>query len=153
VSDDQLSSPTPRLDPIPSLTGLRGLAALLVVVSHAVDGVTPSFQGHAPVWWDEVSQLAGLGMPMFFVLSGFVIHYNYSSSITSGGIRGLRDFFVARFARLYPLYFVFVLYCLLDSGVFQQVAQGEAGASTILFHPLGYYLTLTQSWFYNLNHG
>ena len=45
-------------------------------------------------------------MPLFFVLSGFVIHYNYAQPVHAQPLRGTYNFFVARFARLYPMYFV-----------------------------------------------
>ena len=45
-------------------------------------------------------------MTLFFVLSGFVIHYNYNA--TSPVRADCATFFVARFARLYPLYIVAV---------------------------------------------
>src|ERR1700688_722162 len=90
---------------IPSLDGLRGVAALNVMFAHgywyivllqqdqAADNAFARFMGSG----------AGVGMTLFFVLSGFVIHYNYCRTVpasTSGKI----DFFIARFARLYPLF-------------------------------------------------
>ena len=43
-------------------------------------------------------------MTLFFVLSGFVIHYNYAGLVTGGRLRGIGAFLWARFARLYPLF-------------------------------------------------
>ena len=62
-------------EPLPVLTGLRFLAAFSVMIGHGLG----AFLGHAqadfgPIYW--FSQLSGLGMTLFFVLSGFVIHYN-----------------------------------------------------------------------------
>jgi hypothetical protein len=54
-------------------------------------------------------------MTLFFVLSGFVIHYNYAASIERDGARGIANFFVARFARLYPLYIVVIAGTLVMS--------------------------------------
>ncbi|MGI4815438.1 MAG: acyltransferase family protein [Janthinobacterium lividum] len=90
---------------ITALTGLRGLAAILIVVHHMFLLMLP-MRGHwlAPAF----AKFGLLGMSIFFVLSGFVIHYNYAAKIASGGRRML-DFMVSRFARLYPLYLIFVL--------------------------------------------
>ena len=45
------------------------------------------------------------GMPLFFVLSGFVIHYNYRRLFLSRtAARATCEFAAARFARLFPLY-------------------------------------------------
>ena len=60
-------------------------------------------------------------MPLFFVLSGFVIHYNYAESIQTGGASALLNFFSARFARLYPLYFCAIAYDLINSYSYYQV--------------------------------
>ena len=81
---------------VPALDGLRGVAAFLVAGAHYM-----TMDGGAPLS-EIVQTLTGLGMTLFFVLSGFVIHYNYNATITRPG--GLRLFFVARFARPYPLY-------------------------------------------------
>lgn len=84
--------------------------------------------------------LAYFGMSLFFVLSGFVIHYNYADSFAqacdgSGLGRATWQFFVARFARLYPLYFVSVFVSI------SHVPSPELSGGTLLA-----YLTLTQSW-------
>lgn len=90
---------------IPALTGLRGLAAMLIVFHHTFLIMLP-LRGN---WLAPAFVKSGLlGMSVFFVLSGFVIHYNYAGKIASGG-RGIVEFAVARFARLYPLYLLFVL--------------------------------------------
>lgn len=126
--------------PIPSLTGLRFIAALAVVIGHSVVQLL-RFSGVPPFWHLALSQLTGIGMPLFFVLSGFVIQYNYSEAITAKSARGLYGFFVARFARLYPLYIVCLAFDLGFKWGYRDLpaATGEA---------LPFYLTLTQSWFY-----
>jgi peptidoglycan/LPS O-acetylase OafA/YrhL len=122
---------------IPSLTGLRFVAAITVVVSHTL------------LWTVKVSQpppllafawsLSAFGMTLFFVLSGFVIHMNYSSVVSTAA--GLWNFFVARFARLYPLYFAFLSCDLLTQYFFGQLRKPR-------IETLPFYLTLTQSWTY-----
>ncbi|WP_144154269.1 acyltransferase family protein [Paraburkholderia sp. BCC1885] len=81
---------------LPALTSIRFFAALWVVVSHlAVMGYV-NFS--APVRW-----VAGDSRPavtFFFVLSGFILAHNYGDGLDSEGIR---RFYVARFARIYPM--------------------------------------------------
>ena len=92
-----------------------------------------------------ITTLTGLGMTLFFVLSGFVIHYNYCRTIPKAG--GVRAFAVARFARLYPLYIALFIVDFSYTGLFERGAcgrAGEAGHSLALAN----YLTLTQSWYY-----
>ncbi len=43
-------------------------------------------------------------MTLFFVLSGFVIHYNYAALVTGGGLRGVGLFF-GRVSRDYIRFF------------------------------------------------
>lgn len=43
-----------------------------------------------------------LGVALFFILSGFILFYSYKDNLQTG--RDIYKFFVARFARLYPVY-------------------------------------------------
>src|ERR1700693_5083936 len=91
---------------IPALTGLRFIAALSVVLAHAV-GLLPD--GQLPIGvtgW--IGTAAGFGMTLFFVLSGFVIHYNYHNLVVQGGASGIGEFLWARFSRLYPMFVVII---------------------------------------------
>jgi peptidoglycan/LPS O-acetylase OafA/YrhL len=125
---------------VPALDGLRGVAALLVAGAHYM-----TMEGGAPLS-QIVQTLTGLGMTLFFVLSGFVIHYNYNATVTQPG--GLRSFFVARFARLYPLYILLILFDFAYTGLTARSACGQIGASGEHWSGLGFYLTLTQTWLY-----
>jgi peptidoglycan/LPS O-acetylase OafA/YrhL len=89
---------------LPSLTGLRYVAALSIVVAHGLSIVL--FTQPNTIHFG----LSYFGMSLFFVLSGFVIHLNYAPSFQILPIQeALRRFAVARFARLYPLYAFFML--------------------------------------------
>jgi peptidoglycan/LPS O-acetylase OafA/YrhL len=125
---------------LPALDGLRFVAAMLVAGGHYISNYGDGTLSEALV------SLTGLGMTLFFVLSGFVIHYNYSNTIPRPG--GVRLFFVARFARLYPLYIVLFLLDFTVTGIAAHGACGRAGAPGGQWFGLIYYLTLTQSWFY-----
>ena len=125
---------------VPALDGLRGLAALLVAGAHYM-----TMEGGAPLS-EIVQTLTGLGMTLFFVLSGFVIHYNYNATIIRPG--GLRLFFVARFARLYPLYILLFLFDFAYTGLTARSACGQIGAPGEYWSGLAFYLTFTQTWLY-----
>lgn len=95
---DENSSPmnttaegAPRRQDVPALTGLRFLAAFVVLLAHAA---LATFASDRPpegaVMW--LSRASGFGMTLFFVLSGFVIHYNYATLVTAGGLRGIAAF-------------------------------------------------------------
>jgi len=128
--------------PIPALTGLRFFAAFFILFAHAVDWLA-QFQGSTI--GSGFSFVAMYGMPLFFVLSGFVVHYNYGQLFELKGLRrATREFAVARIARLFPLYFFFLFISILADDFSDKVA----GAKNLYAVILGYYLTLTQSWFY-----
>ena len=75
------------------LDGLRGIAAIVVVIFHFLEIVftdySKNFAGHG-----------FLAVDFFFCLSGFVIAYAYDDRIEKMGIG---KFFKARFIRLHPL--------------------------------------------------
>jgi peptidoglycan/LPS O-acetylase OafA/YrhL len=124
--------------PLPALTGLRFVAAFTVAVSHAYSRLAP-ISGNSSILCSMVINLSGIGMPLFFVLSGFVIHYNYCEQMETK--RGIYNFFVARFARLYPLYLCGISFDLLNSFSYRQV-------NPHLTEAIPYYLTMIQSWLY-----
>jgi peptidoglycan/LPS O-acetylase OafA/YrhL len=121
---------------IPSLTGMRFIAASLVVVAHT----SSYFVAAQPSWLDFAWRVgANLGMTIFFVLSGFVIHYNYGAAIASKGAPAIASFLVARFARLYPLYLLALLVCIV-------LTPSIISEDTFRWVWLWRYLTMTQDW-------
>jgi peptidoglycan/LPS O-acetylase OafA/YrhL len=84
-----------RRDNLPALTGLRFFAALAVLISHfAQRDMLPAID--PVVWFLDGGRTA---VSLFFVLSGFILTYNY---IDLAYPEGRRAFYVARFARIYP---------------------------------------------------
>jgi len=76
-----------RPEGLPALTGLRFLAALSVLLGHAT-GTLLHFGDGENRWCILLGDLTGIGVPLFFVLSGFVIHYNYHRPIRDNPARG-----------------------------------------------------------------
>jgi peptidoglycan/LPS O-acetylase OafA/YrhL len=74
-----------------SLDGLRGIAAILVVMSHYKDLVVPFAPGSAY-----------LAVDAFFLMSGFVIAFAYEVKLER--VVSAKQFLVLRIIRLYPLY-------------------------------------------------
>jgi peptidoglycan/LPS O-acetylase OafA/YrhL len=67
--------------PIPSLTGLRFIAAFSVLFAHALPKIFPLPEGSVLLnFYTLLESVSAEGMSLFFVLSGFVIHYNYSGT-------------------------------------------------------------------------
>ena len=75
------------------LDGLRGLAAVAVVLFHFMEFVTPDYH-------DSFIAHGYLAVDFFFCLSGFVIAYAYDGRVRQ---LGTGRFFVLRLIRLHPL--------------------------------------------------
>ena len=113
-------------DNLDALTGLRFVAAFAIVLGHI----------YQP--WLEVT---AIGMPLFFTLSGFIIHYVYADAFASGWRRAGGEFAIARFSRIYPLYLALLVYSLLR-GPMGPPLMTQAGFPVLLA-----YLTGTWTWF------
>jgi peptidoglycan/LPS O-acetylase OafA/YrhL len=130
-------------DTVPGLTGLRFVAAFCVLIAHSVTVLMGGYE----VYW--IKQASGFGMTLFFVLSGFVIHYNYAVAVTgSGGTRGTAAFLWARFARLYPLLLLMLALYVLVSNRHFEFWTGRPERFIDVLHALPYFLLSIQSWFY-----
>ena len=73
------------------------------------------FRDHVPAvggWLTPALSQGFLAVDLFFILSGVVIHMNYSALFGRIGAAGLRKFAVARFARVVPLH-VFMSFLFL----------------------------------------
>ncbi|MFV0553750.1 MAG: acyltransferase family protein [Mangrovibacterium sp.] len=75
------------------LDGLRGIAALVVVVFHFMEWIEGDFT-------KNIIGHGFLAVDFFFCLSGFVIAYAYDNRMPQ---MGFKKFFVARLIRLHPL--------------------------------------------------
>ena len=88
---------------IPSLTALRGIAALLVMAMH-FDSMVVHLQ------FSPSSRFLGnayLMVDLFFIMSGFILMHVYSGSFSQSlGWTDYVSFLRARLARIYPLHVV-----------------------------------------------
>jgi peptidoglycan/LPS O-acetylase OafA/YrhL len=121
TSGKTISDNPDRPDYFPSLTGMRMIAATMVFLHH--DNLfSPSVFGkYFPAFVAEFH----VGVTIFFVLSGFLICYRYQEPFSLKEIR-LWDYFINRFSRIYPVYFLatlivflpFVCHCRFDTSLF-----------------------------------
>src|SRR5215471_9356581 len=117
---------------IPALTGLRFVAAGTVVYAHFAEG-----SGFAP--FGLRSPISVIGMPLFFTLSGFIVHYVYAGSFAKSWRAAVPAFAFARFSRLYPLFFAILLFYLL----------GKLGRMFYAHPGIGLsFMSLTGTWWY-----
>ena len=140
------SRPLNRPD-IPALTGLRFYAAFFVLIAHGCAAILADHETpYGAIYW--VRQASGFGMTLFFVLSGFVIHYNYARLVTAAGIKGVGAYLWARFARLYPLFLLMMIIYILVSSRHIDYWTGHPERLHSTLRALPYFLLSMQSWFY-----
>src|SRR5579872_2123193 len=135
----------PQRSEIRALTGLRGVAALLVALYHINPNlIAPTaagrFVGKGYLWVD-----------LFFVLSGFLLAMNYAGRFAGGWKLGpWLDFLLHRVARIYPLYIVLVgaslAYSLLLCGGLHAAAPPPALSLPQPARDVAANLLMVQSW-------
>lgn len=119
---------------IKSLDIIRGLAACGVFVSHFVQQFL-----NVPVlgWCGLALELLGvMGVAVFFVLSGFLIHAGALVEQHRNGQMNWRAYAVRRFFRIYPAYLVALLCGALFSLRWQSNMIDEATVPTVFSHLL-----------------
>jgi peptidoglycan/LPS O-acetylase OafA/YrhL len=126
-----------------SLDAIRGLAALSIVFWHWVH----FFRHDMSVFQRELQPLYVLFAPLylegwravdcFFCLSGFIFYWRYSPMVVERGI-SFRDFFILRFARLYPLHVL----TLVVIAVGQSYMIAQTGAYFVYPHNDFYHFVL-----------
>lgn len=83
-----------KQDTISNLTGVRGFAAIWVLLYHFFDG-----------WNFPVISRGYLGVDVFFVLSGLVLSLVYATGLPSGfNLPWYKRFISRRFAKIYPMH-------------------------------------------------
>ncbi|HEX4671247.1 MAG TPA: acyltransferase [Solirubrobacteraceae bacterium] len=97
------------------LDALRALAALSIVLFHAV-GIYA--RGSAPDAWthDWVARL-DVGVPIFFLLSGFLLYRPFVRARAAGEEPRLRAYAWRRFLRIFPGYWVALVVAVLALGL------------------------------------
>ena len=85
------------------LDHLRALAILLVLGFH----YQLSYFGY-PEWTKQFNQFGWTGVDLFFVLSGFLISSQLFAQLKKGKNISLKEFFLKRFFRIIPIYYVVV---------------------------------------------
>jgi peptidoglycan/LPS O-acetylase OafA/YrhL len=97
---------------IRSLTSLRGIAAVAIVVLHFSYYTLPSM-GKILSAYTHLFQNAYLWVDFFFILSGFIMTHVYLDRFKSGiSFAEYRSYLFSRFARIYPLH-LFTLFLLV----------------------------------------
>ena len=135
-----VSAPHPAGEPARNLTvdGLRGTAAMLVVVYHLYLNTESLLRAHTPDWLHAlIGSFGATGVNVFFVLSGFVISMSLRQAPLSG--RYVAMFALRRSVRLDPPYWVAIVLSIalakLSALLFSELAgRGQFPPAQILAH-------------------
>lgn len=102
----------------PNLNGVRFIAAMMVVVHHIEQ--IKGWYGYSSLYKDNIygTNLGGLGVALFFVLSGFLITYLLLVEKRDSGTICIKDFYIRRILRIWPLYFLIVVLAFIIIPVF-----------------------------------
>jgi peptidoglycan/LPS O-acetylase OafA/YrhL len=127
---------TPRAPPLPALTGLRFVAGFQVLVFHCAQWQT----WPVPEIARNVAGAGYVAVSLFFILSGFILTYVHGSA--GGGPIERGEFYVTRFARIYPVYALgllmtapfFIGHTLRERGIGQVALEGTAVATLVQAH-------------------
>ena len=145
---------TPMVDRIASLTGMRAVAALLVVGTHAAYGTGMLSHGYVGLLMARLE----IGVQIFFVLSGFLLFRPWVKAVASNGSPPLVNRYARhRVRRIMPAYTVTVLIAFLVYqfrtagpnpghtwlGLLQHLAMTQIYADTYMFV---LHQGLTQMW-------
>ena len=91
----------------PELDVLRFLAFLAVFIHHGIYTIAPL-----------LSVIGGFGLSFFFFLSAFLITELLQREVEITGTVGIRDFYIRRMLRIWPLYFGFLAFSVVLGMVF-----------------------------------
>jgi len=91
----------------PNLNGICFIAAFLVIIHHIEQ--LKSLAGYPNLWDSKFIRISGkLGVILFFVLSGFLITYLLLAEKKQTGTISIKDFYLRRILRIWPLYYIVV---------------------------------------------
>ncbi len=135
-----MSSPLAKSSAIPALTGLRGYAALWVLLSHLSFTTTFSLAIGERVRWKLAEGLLRheyLAVDLFFVLSGFVLTHAHARELDARvDRRAYGRFLLLRLARVYPLHITALLLVFLVNVAFPSSVRPTDTGGALTLHVL-----------------
>jgi peptidoglycan/LPS O-acetylase OafA/YrhL len=151
VTETAIPSPSATVDRLRgrdrTLDGLRALAAIAVIFTHAGDW-TDSVTGPHALWIQELN----VGVDVFFVISAVLLYAPFVRAHLDGrSPPGARDYAFRRITRIYPAYWAALLVILPLSPIFGLNGRWQWFSVPLLIHtyqPAGLLSSagLRQSW-------
>lgn len=131
---------------IPGLNGLRGIAVILVIISHRFPLTHPF----------HTFPLGSIGVDIFFVLSGFLISRILFENIKEletenvSKTKMLKNFFFRRILRIFPIYYLTLIFLYLSKGLIGN--NFSENALWYFFYGANYLNYFENKWFGSLAH-
>ncbi len=95
----------------PGLNGIRAIAAMIVLIFH-IDQYIEQYFGISSIGFHKNS-MAGYGVVMFFVLSGYLITHLLLLEKTKYQKINFKKFYIRRILRIWPLYYLVISIAIL----------------------------------------
>ena len=122
---------------IQSITLLRGVAALLVVIYHACEYT----RTHGFPELSNMFRFGAFGVDIFFIISGYVMMLSIEKSKGRHAAHTAIDFFIRRIIRIAPIYWIgtitlYLIYVIQPEKFHQFSATPDQFIRSILFLPI-----------------
>lgn len=121
-----------------SLNGFRGIAVIMVIWHHTSAKYYPDIR---------FLGMGYLGVELFFVISGFLITTLLLREKAKTGDISLKDFYMRRSLRIFPIYYAILLVYIAAVLLFDR----NTPAGIDFMGNLKYFLTYTSNWFVPLD--
>jgi len=118
-----------------ALNGLRGMAAILVILCHLP---IPTIVQKAHPYLRPILEFGWVGVPIYFILSGYLITWLALKEKKEFNDLSLKFFFIRRILRLWPIY---ILTCTLGLWIYRFPEFDEIAATPNWLLPLATFTT------------
>jgi exopolysaccharide production protein ExoZ len=120
-----------------SLQALRAFAAIFVMFFH---GTTIIYKETGYTYLHNIFMVGFMGVDIFFVLSGFIIFYTYTSNKLN-----FADFLKKRFVRVFPIYWLVIIGLIIIHVIYPAPDQAEKNKTEVIIasftlYPSGLYI-------------
>jgi len=127
----------------PALDIVRFFAFFAVFFTHFVNRGGNAIEVDSGQWWNtdfiqRIAAFGGQGVTLFFGLTGFLLGRILIREFQINGKVSIRKFYIRRALRIWPLYFAFLILCV--------ILNRFANSPTITPQEIPYLLTFSYNW-------